>query len=164
MKLISLLLLIFLSFQTWSQKYLYSAKKFSVGVFDDKDNIVWSKKKRVDIFVVFSTDSLIIDDSLVLDRKVLIYSNFYQELNLIKMLEFNSDEKGNYNMDFLGTNSLDQSLIFSWIYYKKKIWILIVYDGLIIEYKLKKKRGISLKSKYRQVTFSSITKNSYNIS
>ena len=164
MKLITILLLIFLSFQTWSQKYLYSAKRFSVGVFDDEDNIVWSKKKRVDIFVVFSTDSLIIDDSLVLDRKVLIYSNFYQELNLTEMLDFNTDEKGNYNMDFLGTNGLDQSLTFSWIYYKKKIWILIVYDGLIIEYQLRKKRSVCLKSKYRQVTLTSITKNSYNIS
>lgn len=163
MKILISILSILLSFTVLSQRYIYKAKKFSTILMED-ENSKWSKYHRTDIFMVFNTDTLNINDSLVVNRTVIIYSGLYQEYNLLKINLINSDSDGNYSFDFKAKDILGDDCDFSFTYYKKKVYVIIHYQGFAIKYVLRKKRSVSFDLETRKLSISSITKDSNNIS
>jgi len=161
MKILISILSILLSFVVSSQRYIYKAKKFST-ISIENENSKWSKYKRTDAFIVFNTDTLNINDSLVIDRTVIIYDFLYQEYSLLKINLINRDSDGNYSLDFKAKDISNNDCDFSYTYYKKKIYVIIHYDGFAIKYVLRKKIKMSLNLETRKISLSSITEDSDN--
>jgi hypothetical protein len=162
MKNLLIFLFILICQTSFSQNFIYMTKKFSVvDLTDDKPN--WSKWHRVNSIIIFSTDSLY-NDTLQVERKVMIYSNIYQDINLDRLNSFNRDSDGNYNFDFIGKDEWGNDCDFSYSYYKKRIYIMISYNEFAVKFILKKKRWTSVRLKTRKISFTSITKNSNYVS
>ena len=162
MKNFLLLFFILLMNFSYSQIFIYRAKKFStIDLTNENPN--WTRWNKIDAIVVFRTDSVYVD-SLEIQRKVIIYSNIYQEINLNLLNSYNVDSDGNYTFDFIGTDIWGNDCDFSYAYYKKRIYFIVSYKGFAVKFILRKKRWSSVNLKTRQVSFSSVTKNSNNIS
>lgn len=160
----NLLLLFFILFVnlTYSQIFIYKTKKFSV--IENKENSKWSKWYNTDAIVIFRTDTVYTEDTIELDRRVFIYSNVYQEINLHALNYYKQDINGNYKFDFIGQDIWGNDCDFSYSYYKGRVYFVISYKNFAIKYVLRKKKWVSVMLETRKVSFSSITEDGNYIS
>ena len=137
--LLTFIFTVILSFLSLSQKMIYNAENLSVAsVINDKASN-WSKPTDVDIVVILDIDSSNTD----VKRKFLIYSNEYREYDLGEF-EYSNDDKNNYIIVFEAYDIYNESECkITLLSIKKKSYLVIEYDDLIIKYLLNEKYSIS---------------------
>lgn len=137
--LLTLTFTIFLSFLSLSQKMIYYTENLSMSTVVNNKATGWSKPTDVDIVVVLDIDSSDTD----VKRKIIIYSNEYRELDLGDF-EYSKDDKKNYIITFDAYDIYnDQECKITLFSYKKKSYLVIEYDKIIIKYRLRDEYSIS---------------------